>query len=360
MDDRLDYLSKMTAVQILAIREPERLFSGEESALKKEYRHLAFLWHPDRCRDAIAREVLPHVNGLYRSAREKLDRGDWQTPGLLTLSDTAGKEYRVRFRIRRTFELGEMLIGDSVVTFLVEAGHKNFFDNAVRRIGNFLFASDAMKQEVSRYLPRMKKLFETRDGRFVMVLEKDPGLLLLRDVLDHYTAVGLPADWSRHVAWIQSTLHNLCCYLEYAGLAHNDISPDTYFVSPSGHYGALLGGWWYSERIGERLSGVTARTFSLMPADVKAGRIADPRVDLELVRSVGRELLGDVSGMRLLSTRPAPEPMLNWLRLPGSGNAREDYRQWREHVLIDSFGPRRFVEMMLKAEDLYGDRVVPG
>jgi hypothetical protein len=360
MDDRINLLSRLTAAEILAIREPERLFTGEESALKREYRHLAFLWHPDRCSDAFAREVLPHINALFETAREKLVRGDWQVPGLLTLSDTAGKEYRFRFRMRRPFELGEMLIGNTVLTFLVEGRYKAFFDNAVRRIGNFLYASDAMKQEVSRYLPRLRKLFETHDGRFVMVLEKDPDLLLLGDVLDHYITVGLPPVWDRHVAWIQSTLHNLCCYLEYAELTHNDISPDTYFISPKGHYSALLGGWWYSERIGERLSGVTGRTFGLMPPDVQAEGIADPRVDLELARSVGRELLGDISGMKLLHTRPAPEAMLNWLRLPGSGNAREDYRLWREQVLTDSFGPRRFVDMKLNADDLYGKEVSPG
>ncbi len=353
MEDRLDFLSALTAAQLLAIREPERLFTGEDSALKKEYRRLAFLWHPDRCSDEFAREVLPHINGLYQSAREKLDKGNWEIVGMLSLTDTTGKEYRFRFRRRRPFELGEMLIGDSIVTYLVDAGHKAFFDNAVRWIGNFVYASDDMKKETARYLPRMKKIFEAQDGRFVMVLEKDPDLLLLRDVLEHYVALGLPAEWPRHVAWIQSTLHNLCCYLEYAGLTHNDISPDTYFISPLQHIGALLGGWWYAERAGEKLAGVTSRTFNLMPLDVKADKIADPRVDLELVRSVGRELLGDISGMKFLTTRPAPEPMLAWLRHPTTGSARNDYRLWREKVLIDSLGPRRFVDLKLKADDLY-------
>ena len=354
MEDRLDYLSALTAAELLAIREPERLFSGEESALRKEYRHLAFLWHPDRCADGFAREVLPHINQLHRSAKEKLDSGTWETPGILSITDKSGQEYRFRFRKRRRFELGEMLIADSYVSYLVDAGHKLFFDNAVRKIGNFVYASDEMKQEVSRCLPILHKLFESQDGRFVMVLKKDPDLLLLRDVLDHYTEAGLPAEWERHVAWIQSTLHNICCYLEYAGLTHNDISPDTYFISPTGHSGALLGGWWYSERSGIKLLGVTSRTFNLMPLDVRNEKLADPRVDLELVRSVGRELLGDVSGMKLLSTNPAPEPMLVWLRHPSAGNARNDYRLWRDEVLPDSFGPRRFVELILKSDDLYG------
>lgn len=353
MEDRLAFLSTLTAAQLLAIREPERLFTGEAYSLKKEYRHLAFIWHPDRCRDGFAREVLPHVNGLYRSAKDKLSQGAWETPGFLSILDKAGQEYRFRFHLRRSFELGEMLLGDSVVTYLLDARHKLFFDNAVRRIGNFVYASDAMRQEVSRYLPTIRKIFEARDGRLVMVLQKSADLLLLRDVLNHYGVVGFPGEWPRHVAWVQSTLHNLCCYLEYAGLTHNDISPDTYFISPHDHSGALLGGWWYSEQAGLKLSGVPGRTYNLMPLDVKSRKLADPRVDLELVRSVGRELLGDISGMKFSRTRPAPEPLLTWLRHPTTGSALTDYRLWREKVLIDSFGKPRFVEMNLKSEEIY-------
>lgn len=353
MEDRLAVLSTLTAAQLLAIREPERLFTGEASSLKNEYRHLAFIWHPDRCRDGFAREVLPHINGLYLSAKGKLEQGTWETPGFMSMFDKAGQEYRFRFHLRRPFELGEMLAGDSIVAYLVDARHRPFFDNAVRRIGNFAYASDAMRQEVSRYLPTIRKIFEARDGRLVMVLRKSPDLLLLRDVLDHFGAVGFPAGWPRHVAWIQSTLHNLCCYLEYAGLTHNDISPDTYFISPRHHSGALLGGWWYSERAGLKLSGVPSRTYNLMPLDVKNGKLADPRVDLELVRSVGRELLGDISGMKFLHTRPAPAPLLAWLRHPTTGSAITDYKLWRENVLIDSFGKPSFVEMNLRPEDIY-------
>lgn len=355
MEDRLDALAAMTAVQILAITEPGRLFTGEEAALKREYRHLALLWHPDLCRDRFAENVLPHINDLYREAREKLDMGIWEAPGLTTLTDATGRVYRIRYRKRRSFELGEMLIADSIVAFLVAPEHSEFFDNAVRMTGSFPYASDDMRREVTRYLPVLKKVFEARDGRLVMVLEKEPGLFLLRDLLDHYAVTGLPPEWPRHVAWIQSTLHNLACYLEYAGLTHNDISPDTYFISPARHSGALLGGWWYAGSAGGRLKGVTARTYNLMPPDVRADGIADSRVDLELVRSVGRELLGDVTGMKLLTTRPAPEPMLDWLRHPASGNARDDYRLWRERVLTESFGPRRFVEMTVGADEIYGD-----
>ncbi|GFO54461.1 hypothetical protein GMSM_14680 [Geomonas sp. Red276] len=42
MEDRLNRLSALTAAQLMAIGRPERLFSPDEEALKREYRHLAF------------------------------------------------------------------------------------------------------------------------------------------------------------------------------------------------------------------------------------------------------------------------------------------------------------------------------
>ncbi|GFO54460.1 hypothetical protein GMSM_14670 [Geomonas sp. Red276] len=301
----------------------------------------------------MAPEVLQHINELHRAALDKLASGSWEGRGSMMLSSRQGDKFRLNFLRRRPFELGVMLVADTMVAFLIDGKHRPFFDNAVRTVTGFRYASESMEQEVSRYLPTLLRSFETGDGQLVMVLKKSPDLLLLADVFEHYRETGQPDQWPRHVAWIQSTLHNLCCYLEWAGLTHNDISPHTYFVSPLNHSGALLGGWWYAARQGEKLLGVPARTYALMPLEVKEMKLADPRVDLESVRCLGREALGDVSGMNLLRTRPVPGPMLDWLRHPTTGSAIRDYRLWREEVLVESFGPRRFVEMRLTARDLY-------
>ena len=147
-------------------------------------------------------------------------------------------------------------------------------------------------------------------------------------------------------------LHNLVCYLEYAGLTHNDISPDTYFISPLRHSGALLGGWWYATETGNRIKKLNARSYRLLPPDIRAAKNADNRLDFELVRATGREMLGDITGVKLESMNVAPKAMVDWLRFVSTGNAIEDYERWGD-VLQASFGPRRFVEMKLTADVLY-------
>ena len=68
---------------------------------------------------------------------------------------------------------------------------------------------------------------------------------------------------------------------------------------------------------------------------------------------MGRELLGDISGMRLPHEKAAPQAMLEWLRLPASNDAAEEYRIWQQDILKESFGARRFVEMKLSHGDIY-------
>ena len=75
------------------------------------------------------------------------------------------------------------------------------------------------------------------------------------------------------------------------------------------------------------------------------------RSDLELIRATGRELLGDISGIRLRDPS-IPRPMAEWLRYPSAGSALADYRFWRE-VLIASFGGRRFVRLDVTPEKMY-------
>ena len=339
----------LSAEALLAIRpsEPERLFTGDEDTAKQEFRALASLWHPDRCPGAGMTGVFQHVNRLYDTAVRKLRGGIWQTPGLLVLRATDGATYKIRYRKEREFELGRQFVGSEIVAYVVGKDHADLFENALQVIGRLPCADARMAAEVQRYLPEIVRHFETGEG-WVLVLRKTPDLVLLRDLLDHY---GGRMD-ARHVAWIVSSLLNLACYLDYARLAHNAILADTWFVSPSQHGGALLGGWWYAVRQGERMRAAPAATVQYAPFDVMDRRCGDSRTDLELIRALGRELLGDATGARLAREKAAPQPMIDWLQLPAGDSALRDYQIWMNRVLKDSFGKRRFVKLDVSA-DLY-------
>jgi len=107
----------------------------------------------------------------------------------------------------------------------------------------------------------------------VLVVEKAPDQVPLRDLLEHLNGK-LSAE---HTAWILSSLLNIACYLQYAALTHNAVSPDTFFVSPEAHSGALLGGWWYATAAGARIGALPASTALIVALDVTGsmGMVAD-------------------------------------------------------------------------------------
>lgn len=339
----------MTAAEILAIPadEPERLFTEDAEAIKHDFRRLALQWHPDTCREAKASSVFEHVRALYDLARVRLETGTWKTPGLLCITGAHGKSYRIRYRKSRPFEIGQEFLGERVIAWQIPAADRDLFDNAVSIISAFRFSDDAMRKEMSRFLPAIRKSIPG-DAASTLVLDKGADLVPLRDILN---LMGGKLD-PVHVAWILSGAFNIAAYLSHTGLVHNAIGPDTLFVSPATHAVALIGGWWYAAPKGERLHAAPARTISLMPSDVARAKTADHRTDLEAIRLTGRELLGDPTGMRLARMPTIPSSMSNWLRQASAGNARGDYAAWKD-VLNSSFGKSRFVPLDVDIADIY-------
>jgi hypothetical protein len=344
--------ASLSAAALLAIPEdrPECLFKGGIDDVKKAYRLLAMKWHPDRSRDPGALAVFQHIGRMLDCAEERIALGDWPGSGALRLAAIDGKAYEINYLRRHRFELGSMYVAPTVVAFEVERAHADLVGRAERTVKELDYADATMRTQIAPHLPAFPfaGAFET-DTAYVIVMRKRPDLLLLRDVLDHFDGRMDP----RHVAWVVSSLLNLCCYFQYAGITHNALSPDTCFISPAEHSVAVLGGWWYAARSGERMAAAPARTLEWAPHDLFETGQADIRTDLELVRAIGRELLGDVSGMRLARESDARAAMIDWLRLPASGDPIDEYRTWRTQVLHDSFGARRFAELPLVQSDIY-------
>lgn len=339
----------LSAEALLAIplSAPERLFTGDEKRARREFRTLASLWHPDRNSCLKAAEVFQHLHQLYKAALRELQGGVWRTSEWLTLWGLDGTCHEIRYRWERPFELGRLFISANAVTWLVEKEYADLFHNAVAAISALRFADQNMAAEMRPNLPEVLAHFETRTY-FVLILRKAPDLLPLRETLNYFSG---RMD-ARHTAWVISSLLNLACYLDYAKLTHNAISTDSYFVSPQRHSGALLGGWWYAVRQGQQMKAAPAITMQYVPYAVMRHQRSDIRTDLELVRALGRELLGDITGMRLARDKAAPPSLLEWLRTPATSSPIDEYQTWQCQVLQESFGERRFVRLNLSMTDL--------
>jgi hypothetical protein len=350
------------AILAIAESEPERLFSGPD-AVEAEYKALAKRWHPDMKGGDTT--VFQHIGVLLRIALDKAKNGNWHVPGLLELTGTDGHIYRIRYVKKFDAGMAVGYMGQSIVAYVMPVDVSDLVDEAVKTIKGFRFPDDKFKKELSYRLPVIKKVFKTKDSA-VMVIEKPADAIRLRDLLE-YTDFDAAMTCSpkdakshlggfidpKHVAWMTSELLNLACWLEWAKLTHNDISPDTLFVCPGPHTVQLLGGWWHSAPVGERMRRrQTARTIQYLPTEVARTKIASYKTDLELIRLLGRELLGDGTGMRLTADSRIPKYLVDWLRIAASGSAKADYRKWQD-VLTSSFGARRFTKMDITFSDIY-------
>jgi hypothetical protein len=351
-------LATLSAEKLLQISSPEMLFSQSPAEAKREYRALAGRWHPDCEKASVASRVFAHVVTLYQRARRKLCEGKWiepcekieaEIPGIKAFRLADGSERRFEYQVLRSFELGSMFVSNHFVIFEVEREFRDLFLNGRAQLQALKFKDESMAVEMSKYLPQVMDTFRT-DYSSVLILRKTPDQLLLADVLAHYGGRLLPIE---HVGWIMNVLLNLSCYLEWVGLSHNAIAPDTFFISPLRHTGMLIGGWWYASPIGAKLFAVPDSSLRFIPPDVLRHKRADLRADLELIKSIGRAVLGDACGAHLMFDEELPPELISWLQLPSSGRATDDYAAWKHQVLPASFGRPRFVNLTLNGLELY-------
>jgi len=118
----------------------------------------------------------------------------------------SGISYEIEYVKSYDLEVGAMYLSQKYITFVLGKDKINLFKNAISVINSFKFPDDVMKKEFSKALPQIKSSFET-DDLCVLMLEKDPELVLLDDVNEYYNKELHP----RHIAWIISTLYNLDC-----------------------------------------------------------------------------------------------------------------------------------------------------
>jgi len=326
--------------------KPEDLFSPDLDEAKREFQRLSSRWHTDRpAGDTV---VMAHVNVLYQQAYQKLTAGVWDDGKILRVVDIKGGVTELTYLKAHDFELGKFFVCQSVVGYLIRRDERELVSNGITRMGNVFYADIPTRNEFSSFMPEFKHMATTAD-HFLVIIKKSPTQILLKDVIDHYGGKLDP----RHVAWITSRLYNLICYLRSVKLCHNAISPGSIFIDPTDHRVSLLGGWWYMIRRDEKLRALPTTTVMQVPSNLIDLKVGDHLVDAELVKYVARASLGDANGARLKADKNIPNPLRSWLQTPASGKVYTQFKIWKKEVLVQSFGPPKFIEMKLTLDEVY-------
>ncbi|NCQ51805.1 J domain-containing protein [archaeon] len=344
-------MKNFSSTEILGISKPEKLFlCSTEQELKLCYRKLSALWHPDKhISDGInTSDVFAHIQVLYEKAIVRINSGDWNKGNIFRVLDEVGKEFEIKYESQVPFEFGSCYIGRGIVAWSFIKAEEEFAKRAIKNIESLKFANNKMKEEVKKNIPEIFKLIKSKNET-ILVLTKDKDSISLVDVLSYYKGFVDP----KHVAWILSGMYNLACFNQYNQLMSASFSLNNYFINPEQHSGQLIGGWWFACHQGEKLTALSTNAIDVAPIKMINKKIADIKLDLELIKLVGRQLLGDASGMNLKKDSRIPKPLVEWLNDVSSYMPFEAYDIWQNKVLRESFGVRRFTKMDLTINDIY-------
>lgn len=330
--------------EILKMKHPHELYTGEKDAAKQEHINYLKKFHPDLHNGGDEyKEVTSIINELYSDAIKLMENGNWVEDGIIRITSSDGQKYSMKFNKEYSFELGKYYIGNKSILYLIDKANSDFVDNALEKIKNLKYENNHMESEFKKYFPIVLKEFETKDEKVGVLIEKPEEVYSLTEILSYYNGKVPP----RHVVWIMSSIYNIECFMYYNNLSHNGITIDNYYISPSNHSGFLFGGWWYTVRINEKMLGVSKELYSIMSPNMKANKIGTYLLDLEAIRLIGRTMLGDKNGISLTKDSDIPKPLVDWVRGVPTDNPIEEYNLW-DNVIKQSYGERKFVNMDIK------------
>lgn len=333
----------MDANTILSITKCGDLFPYGEDKVKAKYKELVKEWHPDTNSSPEASNVFAKITGLYNHALELLSNGQWEKTNYILISKDNSKKIALNYDTYFDFELGTCYVTKTKVVYVLGSDKEKYYNNAIQRIEGLQYKDKKMEEDLSRFFPKIYQTFKTNNGEYVIVLDKTEDVFPLKNVFEYFNQ---KID-DKHVAWIISRLCNLTCYLKFSGLVHNGININNCFVSPKYHSILLLGGWWYTTKENGNMVGTTKDIFSIMSVSAKGSKKSSSLTDLESVKLLGRQLLGETNCRKLSLDSSIPKPFVNFL-IGGSGNnSYEEFTKW-DKALTNSYGKRKFINMEIK------------
>lgn len=333
----------MEAAEILSVTKCGDLFPYGEDKVKSKYKELAKEWHPDTNDNPDALNVFTKITELYNQSLELLANGQWEKTNYILISKDNGKKIALNYNTYFDFELGTCYVTKTKIVYVLGNDKEKYFDNAIQRISSLRYKDKKMEDDLSRFFPKIYQTFKTNNGEYVIVFDKTEDVYPLKNVYEYF---GERID-DRHVAWIISRLCNLTCYLNFSGLVHNGININNCFISPKNHSIILIGGWWYTTKEGENMIGTTKDIFSIMSVSSKGSKRSSPLTDLESVKLLGRQLLGETNCRKLSLDSSLPKPFINYLIGGSCSNSYEEFAKW-DKALEDSYGRRKFINMEIK------------
>lgn len=325
------------------------LVGDQQAALKRRYRELVTIAHPDRNQGSIdaANEACKALQEWHATAQRQLAQGVY------------GLAPRISATTKLHAYLGYAppLQGDLCELFPAEAAGEAVLLKVARlaRNNDLLQAEAQALRKIDRALdgqltrahfPTLVEHFLLRtaagDQRHTNVLRAEAGYVSLAEVLQAYPNGLAPAD----AAWMFNRILTALGVAHSLGIVHGAITPAHVLVRPADHNGMLID-WCYSVPAGEPLKAITPPYAADYPPEVHARQPATPATDLYMAaRCMTRLLGGHPATLELPKSVPRPiRSLLSACLLPSAQRRIDD--AWHvfddfHEILGRLYGPPQF------------------
>lgn len=329
-------------------REPQALFGPllppMEEALRRRYRELATLCHPDHhpAERAAATEAFQLLQRWHGVAQRQVAQGCYG----------AGAPLEIRSGPRLYRGAGSPLVGDLCDLLPAEEGQRRVLLKMPRHPrNNDLLEAEARHlarlrqatagEVVAAHFPTLLDAFLLRDDvgaqRQVNVLGHEADTVTLAAILTAYPAGIEAAD----ALWMMNRLLVALGITHAQGLVHGAVLPEHLLLRLADH-NAILVDWCYSVPPGEPIRAVSPPYRAWYPPEVVARQPATPATDLYLAAQCLLRLLG---GDPATGAIPAhvPRPIEAWLRgclLPAPARRASD--AWELFDQLRTIGRRLY------------------
>jgi len=332
--------------------------SGDpQAALKRRYRELVMVAHPDRNPSMLdsAHEACRALQGWYAIAQRQVAQGSYGTTPCIT-ANTRLNQYT---GYQRPFA------GDLCELFPAEGAGEQVLLKVARLVRNndLLQAEARALRKIARALdgqplrahfPTLIEQFQLRDSagarHHTNVLRAETGCASLEDVLHAYPGGVAPAD----AAWMFNRVLAALGVAHGLGIVHGAILPCHVLIRAGDHNGMLID-WCYSVPIGQPLKAISRPYAADYPPEVHARQPATPATDLFMAaRCMLRLLRGDSVTCELPARVLRPiQALLRACLLPAPQRRPSDAWQVFEdfqEILRALYGPPRFRPFQLPGQ----------
>jgi serine/threonine protein kinase len=334
---------------LLNSMEPEDVFKGKtKEEIKKEYRNLAKICHPDLSKDEekdLAEKTTILLNEFYELANKKLEEGIYNLKDIKEVYkrkkplfdfEHRSREYKIYQNIKEedVSTIYEGLVDDEIIRLKISNDEEDnlLLDN------EFKILSELNHLGLPNVISKLKI-----NGRTALIMKKEEGLTI-QELKKEYGII--PEE---HIFWILERLLSIVGFLHSNKIVHGNIKPDNIIIDVDNHNVKLIDYTLCIKNANETTSKYKIINDDYTPNYVDSNSKVIPNVDIYAIGKLAINLMGGEIKRDAMPINVSIE-LRRFVRKLLNKNSNDAWLLWDELIELRNklYGTTRFQKLERK------------